>query len=236
MKLEYYRCYQYDVDKLLEKINPSELHSIYASIYCENDIYLIHAIYQTAKVEHLYRKDDIQDFIWKKLKLDSQYFHDFCDLFDYCWKQKFSKKESDIDKGKGKKLAKVVYSLRPIYLKLINSNMALLLFALAFIWLHCQISNYFDVPANWEWGKVAGAIFYSAMISEVKRTYMYTPLICFLCYLAFALFELFGIGFYGHPDFSYINLAKANVIKAFSYFLWYPIISINEKRIEDCGF
>jgi hypothetical protein len=227
----YYLCYEDSIEKLLWRIDISKLHCVNLSIDCKNDVLLVHAIYQTAKTKHLYRKRKIRGYLWKRMRLSDEYRQGFNELFNFCWKQNFSIRESDGERHE--KLAKVIYSMRPLYLRLIDNNITILIFTLAFVWLQYQISIYFHVPSSWEWVKVAMALFYGATAGEVMRNYKYLPLVCFWGYMIFALMGLYGVVIYSNPRFSYANLARADVIKALSYLLWYPVIMISEDRIKD---
>ena len=253
----YYHTYDDNVEQLCGRIKTHCLvYSVSDNIDCENDIMIIHAIYHIVTTTPLYRKNEIKELLWKKIKPlcqidDTPYSsrgnirnfeRGYNELFDFCWKQKFSKTN---DVKSAIKLSKIAYANRSFVNKLFNSNISLVLFTLIFFYLQRFVNDSFFSLEFIKTNEMAltFCVILSSLIftiglltgSTKKNAYYYFPIIAMIVLFIWTLSELFQNTSYS-SDVSAeitISLIKRNVIMGMSYLLWYPIICCNNDRLHD---
>lgn len=256
----YYKAYDSDYSSLISELDvPFLRFSVRDNMERENDIILIHIILNISKTESLYKKKDIENLIWNKIlskiKEDSEgkylttennKFIEECrygykELFNYCWKQKFSSNKDGKDL---KEIYKIVYSNRPWNNKLYNNNYILALFMVLFLYIQANVGDlYWALEFKDDsWMKntaIMLCVMFTALIpcAKGKRIYFW-PLVC-MCLLFFiiilVLFDGVEVDINHLYLEEYIRIAymKKLFINGLMFFLWYPLIILNRERLED---
>ncbi len=248
----YYHTYDDGVEQLCQRINTNWLvYGIQDNINCENDVMLVHAIYRVVNTTHLYRKDDIKSMLWEKIKPlcqidnspyssrgDIKYFkRGYDDLFNFCWKQSFSKTN---DAKKAVKISKIAYANRTLWNKLVNSNLCLLLFLALFLFSQTIINDSFIMLKFEDTNEISLTlcVLLSSLVFTIgllggntkDNAYYFFPLIAMVIMAIWSIHELFSSNICADL---LIELLKRNFIMGLSYLLWYPIIFINNDRLHD---
>lgn len=165
MITHYYHCYDESVESLIGRIDTNQLYcSIGDNIIAENDVFLIHSIIRINSNKGIYRKCELKQIIWNMLfdkcvvdkefpfsrKIEN-YKSGFDNLFDYCWRQKFSLHIN----GKGAKpLYKIVYRKMPLKRKLFDNNFSLAIYVILFLFLVFLIDKWTVQDNSWNWGGI----------------------------------------------------------------------------------
>lgn len=248
----YYHTYDDGIEQLCQRIKTNWLvYGIQDNINCENDIMLIHAIYRVITTTQLYRKDDIKSMLWGKIKplcqIDNspyssrgkiKYFKNgYDDLFDFCWKQSFSKTN---DAKKAVKISKIAYANRTLWNKLVNSNLCLLSFLILFFFAQTVINDCFLMLKFEDTNEISLTlcVLLSSLVFTIgllrgntkDNAYYYFPFIAMVIMAIWSISELFSSDI--RADLT-IELLKRNFVMGLSYLLWYPIIFINNDRLHD---
>lgn len=212
---------------------------------------LVHAIYRVVNTTHFYRKDDIKSMLWKKIKplcqIDNspyssrgniKYFkRGYDDLFNFCWKQSFSKTN---DAKKAVKISKIAYANRTLWNKLVNSNLCLLLFLALFLFSQTIINDSFFMLKFEETNEISLTlcVLLSSLVFTIgllrgntkDNAYYFFPFIAMVIMTIWSISELFSSNICADLI---TELLKRNFIMGLSYLLWYPIIFINNDRLHD---
>ena len=212
---------------------------------------LVHAIYRVVNTTHFYRKDDIKSMLWKKIKplcqIDNspyssrgniKYFkRGYDDLFNFCWKQSFSKTN---DAKKAVKISKIAYANRTLWNKLVNSNLCLLLFLALFLFSQTIINDSFFMLKFEDTNEISLTlcVLLSSLVFTIgllrgntkDNAYYFFPFIAMVIMTIWSISELFSSNICADLI---TELLKRNFIMGLSYLLWYPIIFINNDRLHD---
>lgn len=253
----YYYTYNQGLDDLCSRINTMALTGdIHTNMSYLNDVVLIHAIYAVIDKTELYRKWDIQQFIWNKIapmcntdKTSVNQRYSICEyqegynkLFNYCWNQKFSLSK---DGRNAVKISIRAYRNRPLKNMLFNSNFFILLFTIGFFKLQSIINESYVWLVFIETHEllITGVIFVMLFTAWVtydpryssKNFYYYLPIAGMAILFAYSLYIPFS-DINVEPEIKsdvISNLIQRNVIMGLSYFLWYPVIYVNNERLHD---
>lgn len=257
----YYYHYDESIEKLCGKIRTNKLLcSLSDNKDCENDITLIHAMYRLVTTTNLYRKEDISSLLWEKIKGNcairenketghkttiEDYKKGYNELFNYLWREKFSKTN---DKKKAVKFFKIAYRNRSLINKMFNNNFFLLIFLIAFLFLQKVITDSFvllefiDTQTFITTILIIGFSFFPFTLAltfirgeNEKYALYFFPFCAFITACGLSVHELFFGKYYDvyFRDKVTIELMKRNVIMGLSYLLWYPVIYLNNDRIND---
>lgn len=248
----YYHAYDDGVEQLCQRIKTNWLvYGIEDNIDCENDIILIHAIYRVATTTNMYRKDDIKSMLWDKIKPLCQiddtnpyssrsnikhFKKGYDDLFDFCWKQRFSKTN---DAKKAVKISKIAYTNRALGNKLVNSNLSILLFLILFFFVQTIINDSFFLLKFEDTNEISltlcVVLLSLSAVGLFRGNYYYFPLIAIVIMAIWSISELFSNSSPPNSVSADITIAllKRNFIMGLSYLLWYPIIFINNNRLHN---
>lgn len=258
----YYYAYNFSVDELCKRIDTNLFTcGLQDNIDSENDILLIHAMFQIVRTTDLYRKRDIKDELWGKIQpyciIDERpysnrgnmkYFQDgYEKLFDFCWRQNFGIKKNGKDSVK---FAKIAYSNRTPLNKLINNNYCIALFLIAFLFIQRAINDSFFLLETEDTLDIIllhivvfiVSLFTTAAIggagnrSNPNAFYLF-PIIAIIIFCIIDVSIMFDDSYtstFGqmHAE-EKMDLMKRNILMGLSYLLWYPIIFINIERLDD---
>lgn len=257
MENYYYYTYKQGLDELCSRINTIALTGdISYNKETNNVLLLIHAIYAVINQTNLYRKYDIQELIWNKIKpmcvFDNSSFYSrhsieeykkgYDKLFDYCWNQKFSISKYG---SSAVKMSIRAYRNRPIENKIFNSNLFIVLFTLGFFKLQSIINNsyvwleFIDTHELSLTLLIFGIVFFAWITYDPryisKNFYYFLPIVGMIILFAYSLYIPFSdIDVYDEIKSNVLsNLIQRNVIMGLSYFLWYPVIYVNNERLHD---
>ena len=244
----YYLCYKESVDELCARIDADLLlRDIWYNADYGNDIYLVHAIYYTAKEMPRFCKKDIREKIWAKIsprcKIDKEKYsgrtyedfkRGFERLFDYCWKVKFSVEETE-DVKKTRELSKAVYNSMGLKHKLYNSNGAILTFAILFIALQVWINDAFEVlefVETHEFIIPIVVLLTSVYVSAGAGKAYSLPVIGIIVMAGLLIQDLWG----ETASVYAVALVKRDLLWIATYLLWYPVIILNYDRLKDINY
>lgn len=181
----------------------------------------------------------------KQLNNDNSFHNHYNEMFDWLWECKYSHEEN----GKKRAIKNIIYSHRPYWNKLYNSNISLVVFTITFFLLQHlikeetmdELSSFLNVSII----RVSAiALLISCILScNLKSKFEHWGKYGYVLYIPFIAMCLVALG-WGFLNFmsqfmliepfqiSTINAVYENEISTF--LIWYAILPFNIQRFEDC--
>lgn len=248
----YYKAYHGTADFLLGKISKKGLWSTIEFVEEENDVLVANAIYILITKQLLKDKEEIFQYIWKRLaplyKEEwgrmyepiygwQQYSEDkskriFAQIFDFVWKKKFSQSK---DGKHATRFANIARRNYPLAQRVFCSYTFVVAYVILFVFgsdyalchLYTQASD-----GSYIWLKNIAVLFCGTVFCCILKRLHLIPACCFLICVAICVYHLFmsNVPFYeqGYNLFEIkgikLEIMKSDILLGCMYFALYPVI------------